>query len=365
MGCFYIFSEGSIAKGPLNFSAEGALPSRFNLSRNNGILQTEHPFQIILMSYDPASATPNRITMMAPGNYAFVDFDRESLRAPYASTELHQHNTFELVYILSGTLYQRIESERHVYPAGSFLLLNRNVRHSEEFDSVFCTVSLSLSPEYFRALLSEDRNQIFGIQHLWGDNTDLQAFLTSELSDKGNDSKLYIDFIPLNFQEHKKDAIEILFEKMIKIMISPEAGDAFFFQGYICQLLNLLCQRNLYTTHPIAVGTQSESRIFSQINTLLEEHHGRISREMLTEKLRYSGNYINRIVQTFTGMSITQYALHFVMKRAAYLLTSTPLSVTDIVTELGFGNRTYFYNAFRKHYGQTPREYRLAHRINK
>ena len=34
----------------------------------------------------------------------------------------------------------------------------------------------------------------------------------------------------------------------------------------------------------------------------------------------------------------------------------------DIVNELGFTNRTYFYSAFQKQYGETPRAYRLHHR---
>lgn len=362
MGCFYTFSEHQIIKGPLDFSQEKDASANFHLSRQKGVLRTESPFQIILMRYDPSSETPERLTMMTPSHYTYVEFDRQSFLKAANTAELHQHNTFELVYILSGTLFQRIESERHMYPAGSFLLLNRNVRHCEEFETAFCTVSLSLSAEYFRNLLSEDRNQIFGAERLWGENTDLQEFLTSELSDQENDSKNYIDFIPRQLHNPGKDVIEILFEKMTGILISPNPGDAFFFRGYICQLLNQLCHRDLYTTHPMAIGTQQESRIFSRINALLEEYNGRISREMLSEKLRYSGSYLNRIVQTFTGMNITQYALHFVLKRAAFLLSETDSAVTDIVNELGFTNRTYFYSAFQKQYGETPRAYRLHHR---
>lgn len=362
MGRVYTFSEGTVLKGPLDFSLENNPSAPYSLSRHNGVLETERPFQIVLLSYDPLSDAPNRITMMAPGHYTYVEFDRETFLQQTVSAGLHQHNTFELIYVLSGTLFQRIESERHMYPEGSCLLLNRNVRHTEEYDTAFCTVSISLSAEYFRALLSEDRNQLFGSGRLWGDNTDLKEFLASELSDQENDSKNYIDFIPRQLPTSGKDAIEELFDKMTKALIQPAPGDVFFFRGYICQLLNLLCQRDLYTTRPIAIGTQSESRIFSKITKLLEENNGRVSREMLVEKLCYSGSYLNRIIQTYTGMSISQYSLHFVLKRAAFMLSNTDSTVTDIVNELGFSNRTYFYSAFQKHYGQTPREYRLHHR---
>ena len=362
MGYYYIFSEGSIIEGSLDFAQEKEPFSHLNLARHNGVLETDNPFQIILMSYNPELEIPNRITMMAPSHYTYVEFDRDSFQKIASSRELHQHNTFELIYILSGTLFQRIESERHMYSTGSFLLLNRNVRHSEEFDTTFCTISLSLSAEYFRALLREDRDLSLGSRGLWGQNSELQRFLASELSETANDSKNYIDFIPRQSQNTEKVEIEVLFDKMIRILISPAPGDTFYFQGHICQLLNILCQRDLYTTWPIAIGTQSESRIFSKVTKLLEENSGRVSREMLVKNLNYSGSYLNRIVQTYTGMNITQYSLYFALKRAAHLLITTDITVTDIVNELGFTNRTYFYSEFQKYYGQTPRDYRINHK---
>ena len=360
MGYYYFFSDGTIEQGTFGLSdvaiaKQDSTYAMSNLSRHNDVIQTPAPFQLILMSFDPAAQMKTRVTVMSPGNYNYVEYE-------YSSFEMHHHNTFELVYIQEGTMYQRIESERHIYPAGSFLILNRNVRHCEETDTAFRTVSLSLSADYFKAMLQEDRDQVFKTGHLWGDNTDLQEFLSAELQGSGSTGKSYIDFIPLNPQNAERDPIEDLFEKMTMIMLRPKPGDVFTFRAHICQLLNLLCRRDLFTTRPISLGTQSEGRIFSQITTLMEEYNGRISRELLVEKLSYSGSYLNHIVQTFTGMNITQYALHHLLKRAAWLLVNTDHTITDIVSELGFSNRSYFYKEFQKHYDITPRAYRLQNK---
>ena len=349
------FSEGRFGRTEIDRSRRDPSLSLSNLMLRGGVLQTHAPFQLILMGFDPNAQIQTRLTVMAPGNYTYLEMEQNTF-------EMHRHNTFELVYIREGTMYQRTESERHIYPAGSFLLLNRNVRHSEEADTAFSTVSLSLSPEYFKALLLEDRDQVFKVGRLWGDNTDLQDFLSAELLGAGDVGKNYVDFIPLQPPQPDEDPVRDLFEQMTLIMLAPKPGDVFAFQMLICRLLNLLCRRELFTTHPIRLGTEAESRIFSEITRLMEENSGRISRETLVKKLRYSGSYLNRIVQTFTGMNITQYSLYYTLNRAAWMLANTDCTITDIVADLGFSNRSYFYTAFRNQYELTPREYRLCNR---
>ncbi len=359
----YSSTDGIHVQEPTYQQENTAATVKFGLSRNNGVISTENPFQIVIISYDSYLHIPYQVIVIAPNHYSYVEMDARTFSQQARSGELHQHNTFELVYVLSGTLYQNIESERHVYPAESCLLMNRNVRHCEEYSTAFCTVTLSLSAPYFKALLRDDKERAFKTGQLWDDNTDLKEFLSSELSDEENSSKKYIDFIPQMVQGARNSETEKLFSKMVQTLIQPCPGDTFFFRGYICQLLNLLCQRDLYTTRPIAIGTQSESKIFSKITQLLDETNGRISREMLVEKLRYSGSYLNRIVQTYAGMNITQYSLYIAIKRAANMLSNTDKTITTIAEELGFTNRTYFYKAFREHYGMTPRQYRIQHRI--
>ncbi len=362
MGQYFVITEHSIDQGSLDFSRKESFLQVANLSLNNGVLQTDAPCQLILLSYDPALSVPYRIIMMSSELYMYVEFEPKTFQHVIMNAGLHQHNTYELVYIREGVLYQRIESERHLYPAGSFVILNRNVRHTEEYDTAFSTVSLSLSADYFKKLLSDDRSSSLSTGHVWGESSDLRTFLTEELLGDGNHGKNYLDFIPHAEESESKNSICDLFESMARIMLAPEPGDGYFFQGYICRLLNLLCQKDLFTTRPIMLGTESESRIFSEITQLLEENNGRITREILVKKLRFSGSYLNQIVHTYTGMNITQYSLHFTLKRAAQLLTATDRTVSDIIVELGFSNRTYFYAAFQKQFGVSPRTYRLKHR---
>ena len=61
-------------------------------------------------------------------------------------------------------------------------------------------------------------------------------------------------------------------------------------------------------------------------------------------------------------ISPAQYRMETAMKQAAYLLSHTALSVGRIASNLHFCDDNYFSTCFRRHYGMTPREYRLRTR---
>ena len=47
------------------------------------------------------------------------------------------------------------------------------------------------------------------------------------------------------------------------------------------------------------------------------------------------------------------------LNQAAYLLTTTKLPVSDIITAVGYDNTSYFYRVFQKRFQVTPRDYRI------
>lgn len=91
----------------------------------------------------------------------------------------------------------------------------------------------------------------------------------------------------------------------------------------------------------------------------MEETNGRINRSSLSAKLNYSGNYINHVIQKYTGLSTFEYGVSFTMQKAAWELTNTTKTISNIIQELGFSDRTHFYKQFEKEFGTTPRNYRI------
>lgn len=364
MGYFIIIMGEKIIEGNMKPPEQDLLPEqKAAAAMGEGNLQmVTAPILLSMTTYIPGQALPYKLTHISPSYYSFFSFDESDFNRYVRDRDLHSQNTYKLVYVREGELYQRVESQRHKYSTGSCFLLNRNVRHNEEYISPFCTVSLFLSEDVFRELISEDGEKIFKTSHLWDQQTELFHFFADEAQGEGREKKSYIDFIPKGDSDPDTDPICQLFDQLAALVIAPHPGCSFLFFSLVCQIFLWLSKKEFYTTVPLELGSEAESRVFSQIRKLLEEHNGRISREELSRLLNYSGSYLNRIVNKYTGMNITNYATSLTMRRAAQMLLHSDVTISEIAWELGFSNRTVFYNAFEKTYGETPRQYRIRNR---
>ena len=119
-----------------------------------------------------------------------------------------------------------------------------------------------------------------------------------------------------------------------------------------------LCDPQKYKAENITVKNHGTSALFARIDQLLNERHGRISNSELASLLKYDGSYIGRVVKKTTGKSLFDYSMTFTMNYTAGLLTTTDISVSQIVEDLNFSNRSHFYQIFKEYYGVTPIEYR-------
>lgn len=328
-----------------------------DLQSRDGFRESMVPIQMVLISYENGSDVPYRISFFSPSSYFYMEMDRDAYSYIISRTELHTHNTYELALVRKGTLSQRIEAERHVYPEGSCFLLNRNVRHNEEYDSSFCTVTLSISERFLKDTLTSEFAEDINVSKYWKDGTDLGRFFSAELDQLDSGKKSYIDFIPTDGGSRAAD----IFDEMADTMLDPGPGYTFLLKNQLCRLLHILTKKELYSTRPVDLGTATEGRIFGEIARIVEAGNGRISRTELSEQLHYSGNYINRLTRKFTGMNLTDYSNAVAMRNAASMLLGTDLTVSEIAEKLSFSNRRYFYREFEKAYGTTPKKYRSSH----
>ena len=148
---------------------------------------------------------------------------------------------------------------------------------------------------------------------------------------------------------------------MINFCIYQKNFASINFKGLFSLLIANLSNESYYHCTEVLLENNSDALIFSRISHLIEERNGRISRDELARQLNYSGDYINRIVNKFTGLCLFDYSMNFCMKKAAYELTHSDKSITDIASELHFSNRTHFYKLFEEKYGMTPKVYRQRH----
>lgn len=318
--------------------------------------QITTPFQV---TYQVCSGTEledylNTITLSEDNSH----FMQESMKLHnyrFQESAPHFHDFFEIMLILEGTVIQRIENKDYLYNTGSVCLINRSLCHIETFSSSARILFIGLSVSFIEELFASIQSSYFSVEKKMTQSI-LYQFISEDIKSPGK--KTYLDFIPTYQNQASDNTLHLYAEKLMQTMLFPEFGSSYQVKATICQLLKYLSSPGNYHCTLIELSKDSDFLLFSRISHLLEENDGRISRSDLEMSLNYSGNYLNRIINKYTGMCLFDYGMIFCMKKAEYYLANTDESIADIMNHLHFSNKTHFYTIFKKKYGMTPNEYR-------
>lgn len=288
-------------------------------------------------------------------------YSKESFRGHdyvYRNHPEHFHDYFEFMIVLEGAVTQRIEGNEYRYPAGSCCLVNRGLCHKEGFDQSARLLFLGFSVDFLKELFSYMETSVFREERDIK-KSPMYHFLLEDMAHPGK--KTYLDFIAT---WQNRDPYRHLHETvtyLLDTLMFPHFGSEYIAKGLLCEILYHLGAEENYHHTKIEVSMRNDNLLFSRIAHLMEERNGRISRAELSSGLNYSGDYIGRIVKKYSGMSLQEYGMTFCLKAAAERLLHTDRPITEIASDLGFTNRSFFYKLFRKQYGVTPKEYRERH----
>lgn len=277
----------------------------------------------------------------------------------YQHRPLHQHNCFELMVLFSGTMHHRVEDHTFAYHPGQCCLMNRNVRHVEDFSSDFQAAFLLLMPEFAVEICDRD------IYYNPDGSSQRRETTTYQMICRNRDhqesyEKIYLDFLPLISQEESVQLFAPLFKQMLDETVQQKPGCLCMMQSLFSRLFAILEDSNVFRLSEIRADAGVQEYLFTKLTLLLEANHGRVTRSELENQLNYNGDYLNRIVKKYTSLNLTEYGQTFYLEDARRMLLETDMTISEIITKLGFSNRSHFYRIFTEKYGLTPKEYRKA-----
>ena len=87
-------------------------------------------------------------------------------------------------------------------------------------------------------------------------------------------------------------------------------------------------------------------------------NNGKLNMTFLSEECSISQMQLYRKVKELLQMTPVEYIKTLRMERAEDLLTSTSMSVQEVMYECGFSSKSYFFKEFATKFGCTPGEYR-------
>lgn len=290
-----------------------------------------------------------------PGGNHLISPDKSQLsRRPH-----HQHAFVEIMFVLSGTVTHHIEQQSFTYLPGQCCIMNKNIQHHEEFSGDYQAVFFSFQNEFLSDLVDEYSSLKVPVQHR--PSNPIYQLLNKNQNNTFQYDKMYLDCFPRIGIEDIMNEMKPYFNLIVTETISEDPGSHFLVKGAFARFFHKLNSPALYSVESMESTVHGQQYLFQKISHIMEASIGRAKREDLVTQLHYNGEYLNRIVKKYTGRTINEYGQYLYLEEARRLLIDTNMSISSIITKIGFSNRTHFYRLFEKTYGQTPQSYRSSH----
>ena len=122
--------------------------------------------------------------------------------------------------------------------------------------------------------------------------------------------------------------------------------------------MTLLFLQLLGHTDKLAWDSQEETIL--QVLRYVDEHYVDGSLHEAAALLHSDVSSLSREIRRKSGKTYTELVQEKRLNQAAFLLCTTDRKVEDIALAVGYENISYFHRIFRKEYGVSPRQFRIA-----
>ncbi len=104
------------------------------------------------------------------------------------------------------------------------------------------------------------------------------------------------------------------------------------------------------------------SQLKDMISYIAANYKGKVTLDDIRQVGNMGKTNCCQLFQKYLNQTPIMYLMMFRLRKGADLLTNTDMPVVDIAYEVGFSGASYFAEAFKKHMGEMPSEYRKKHR---
>lgn len=111
--------------------------------------------------------------------------------------------------------------------------------------------------------------------------------------------------------------------------------------------------------------TDNYTRSFKSMMFFIQQNHqGAISLDDIAQSGNISKSLCNKVFHKYVGDSPVNYLLNYRVRKAAELLRTTALPLSEIAVRSGFNGASYMSEMFKKFFEMTPRGYRKLWQAN-
>ena len=153
---------------------------------------------------------------------------------------------------------------------------------------------------------------------------------------------------------------ESLRDKMLYIAGHSEAS-ALHLVGYLCLFLDELIQSSA-TRRESRCSQLKDFYIQEAVTYIQQNYHRDLTVEEIADVCKLNRSYFSRLFKETVGSTPQEFLIRLRLSNAAELMRTTADTIGDIALQCGYPNQLHFSQAFKKHYGLPPREWRKQYR---
>jgi len=255
------------------------------------------------------------------------------MRLKKSSTlNMHFHNSYEILYFISGRALLRINKIEYLIEKNSFVFVSNLEEHQiEVIEEPLCRYFIELDPAL----------------------TDLAIDCATLMSVFHNRPSNFVHvFRMLSHIEQIEKLMQILLEEL-------ESGQKYRDDMIVSVLKQIMILIYRFGDQNFVTTKQNIHPEMYEVQRFIEQHcTEQILLHELSKKYYISPCYLSRSFKGLTGYSPKEYLLLNRVSKAKELLLTTNLSVQEVAYKSGFMDINNFIRYFKSHAGVSPNKYR-------
>lgn len=270
--------------------------------------------------------------------------DIERCRARARDGYCHDHDFFEIFYVLKGSCYNYVNGQEELFQEGSICMMNFQTAHERviaDMDSIILTVCI--------------RKKIFTAQllHMLRDVPMFWQFYASSVNNEQQAAAC------IHLQDTPSHHLEAILSLMLRAYLIDDETSQAVLKCYLIPLLTEMARIRCVK------GFHSEPRLTPEnpsLNAALETIRakcGMVTLRQLAEETHFSLNYLSRLIRETTGKTFQELSSYYWQEKAKTLLLCTPLSIEEIAELMGASSRANFERRFKTLTAMSPAQFRL------
>lgn len=254
--------------------------------------------------------------------------------------DFHDHDFWELVIVHNGLGWHLCEEKKFHISTGNVFMIPLGLRHGYKSVDNLSIYNILFYPEILKTL-NNDLRSIPGFQMLFH----IEPKMSAERRMRGN----------LRIDENILPEIVKHINNMFSEQKSQHPGFQTALTAAFLEIV-LLISRNCHTADDKYY--HHASRISKVISYMEAHYKDALTLESLAKLSGLSLGTFRRRFQEAANMAPITYLLKLRLNKAALILTSTDLPITEIAFQCGFSDSNYFSHQFRKFFGTAPSVHR-------